>query len=138
MKRIFADTGYYIAVLNPKDELHQKSIYLTNNNIGFFHIFTSEMVLGEVLNGFSKMGPRFRQLASASIEALYSHRDVTVIQQSSSQFQKGLLLYKQRLDKDWSITDCVSFKIMEENGITEALAYDKHFEQAGFTALLRD
>ena len=137
MKRVFADTGYYIARLNPKDELHQKAIELTRR-IGSFHIFTSEMVLGELLNGFSKLGPHFRQIAIKSVEALYTHPNVTVIQQSSSQFQEGLLLYKQRLDKDWSITDCVSFKIMEENGITEALAYDKHFEQAGFTALLRD
>ena len=48
------------------------------------------------------------------------------------------MLYKKRPDKEWSITDCVSFKIMEEYGITEALAYDKHFEQVGFIALLRD
>jgi predicted nucleic acid-binding protein len=60
------------------------------------------------------------------------------VKPSSSQFQEGFLLYKQRRDKKWSITDCVSFKIMEEYQITEALAYDKHFEQAGFIALLRE
>jgi predicted nucleic acid-binding protein len=137
MKRIFADTGYWIALLNPNDQLHQKALELSNH-IGSFHIFTSEMVLAEVLNDFSKRGQFFRQAAIQLLDALYTHPDVTVIQQSSSQFQEGFLLYKQRLDKDWSITDCVSFKIMEENGIREALAYDKHFEQAGFTALLRD
>ncbi|MCW6037133.1 hypothetical protein K4A83_12760 [Spirulina subsalsa FACHB-351] len=72
------------------------------------------------------------------IESLYDHPNVTVIQQSSHQFKEGLLLYKQRPDKEWSLTDCVSFKIMEKYGITEALAYDKHFEQAGFVPLLRD
>ncbi len=63
---------------------------------------------------------------------------MTVVRQSSNQFEEGLLLYKQRRDKKWSITDCVSFKIMEQYGITEALAYGKHFYQAGFIPLLRD
>lgn len=61
-----------------------------------------------------------------------------VFKQTSSQFQEGLVLYKQRPDKAWSITDCVSFKSMSEYGLTEDLAYDKHFEQAGFIALLRN
>ncbi len=137
MKRVFADTGYWIALLNPKDELHQK-VKSIPNQIGSFYIFTSEMVLAELLNDFSKRGQFFRQAAIELIESLYNHPNVTIIQQTSSQFQNGLLLYKQRLDKEWSITDCVSFKIMEEYGITEALAYDKHFEQVGFIALLRD
>jgi predicted nucleic acid-binding protein len=64
--------------------------------------------------------------------------NITLISQTSQQFQPGLELYKNRLDKNWSLTDCVSFKIMEQMGIYEALAYDKHFEQAGFKALLRD
>ncbi len=136
MKQVFADTGYWIALLNPRDELHQKAQELSKK-IGSLYIFTSEMVLAEVLNDFSKRGDFFRQAAIELIESLYSHPNVTVVKQSSSQFQEGLLLYKQRQDKEWSITDCVSLKIMEEYGITEALAYDKHFEQAGFIALLR-
>lgn len=137
MKRVFADTGYWVALLNPRDELHQKALELSQK-IGLLYIFTSEMVLAEVLNDFSKRGEFFRGVAIELIESLYNHPNVTVVQQSSSQFKEGLLLYKQRPDKEWSITDGVSFKIMEEYGITEALAYDKHFEQAGFIPLLRD
>ncbi len=137
MRQVFADTGYWVALLNPKDELHQKARDLSKQ-MDSLYILTSEMVLAEVLNDFSKRGAFFRQAAIELIESLYNHPNVTVIQQSSSQFQEGLLLYKKRLDKEWSITDCVSFKIMEEYGITEALAYDKHFEQVGFIALLRD
>ena len=137
MRQVFADTGYWVALLNPKDELHQKARDLSKQ-MDSLYIVTSEMVLAEVLNDFSKRGAFFRQAAIELIESLYNHTNVTVIQQSSSQFQEGLLLYKKRLDKEWSITDCVSFKIMEEYGITEALAYDKHFEQVGFIALLRD
>ncbi|CAC5340381.1 MULTISPECIES: type II toxin-antitoxin system VapC family toxin [Planktothrix] len=137
MRQVFADTGYWVALLNPKDELHQKARDLSKQ-MDSLYIVTSEMVLAEVLNDFSKRGAFFRQAAIELIESLYNHTNVTVIQQSSSQFQEGLLLYKKRPDKEWSITDCVSFKIMEEYGITEALAYDKHFEQVGFIALLRD
>ena len=137
MRQVFADTGYWVALLNPKDELHQKARDLSKQ-MDSLYIVTSEMVLAEVLNDFSIRGAFFRQAAIELIESLYNHTNVTVIQQSSSQFQEGLLLYKKRPDKEWSITDCVSFKIMEEYGITEALAYDKHFEQVGFIALLRD
>jgi predicted nucleic acid-binding protein len=126
-----------VALLNPRDQLHQKARELSKK-MGLLYIFTSEMVLAEVLNDFSKRGEFFRGVAIELIESLYNHPNVTVVQQSSSQFKEGLLLYKQRSDKEWSITDCVSFKIMEEYGITEALAYDKHFEQAGFIPLLRD
>lgn len=137
MRRVFADTGYWVALLNPKDELHQKARNISKQ-MDSLYILTSEMVLAEVLNDFSKRGQFFRQAAIELIENLYNHPNVTVIQQSSSQFQDGFLLYKKRPDKEWSITDCVSFKIMEEYGITEALAYDKHFEQVSFIALLRD
>jgi uncharacterized protein len=137
MRRVFADTGYWVALLNPRDQLHQKARDLSQT-MGLLYIFTSEMVLAEVLNDFSKRGKFFREVAIALIESLYNHPNVTVIQQSSQQFKEGLLLYKQRPDKEWSLTDCVSFKIMEEYAITEALAYDKHFEQAGFIPLLRD
>ena len=137
MRAVFADTGYWVALLNPRDELHQKAQELAKT-IGSLYIFTSEMVLAEVLNDFSKRGEFFRQTAIELIESLYSHPNVTVVRQSSNQFKEGLLLYKQRRDKEWSITDCVSFKIMEQYGITEALAYDKHFYQAGFIPLLRD
>jgi hypothetical protein len=47
-------------------------------------------------------------------------------------------LYFQRRDKEWSLTDCISFTVMSDEGLTDALTGDHHFEQAGFTALLRD
>ncbi|MBO0348610.1 type II toxin-antitoxin system VapC family toxin [Phormidium pseudopriestleyi FRX01] len=137
MKRVLADTGYWVALLNPRDQLHQKARDLSQT-IGLLYIFTSEMVLAEVLNDFSKRGKFFREVAIKLIESLYNHPNVTVIQQSSHQFKEGLLLYKQRPDQEWSLTDCVSFKIMEKYSITAALAYDKHFQQAGFIPLLRD
>jgi predicted nucleic acid-binding protein len=134
---IFADTGYWVALLNPGDNLHQKAQHLAKA-LQPVHIVTSEMVLTEVLNDFSKRGEYLRNVAVELIRELRSHPNTTIIPQTTQQFDRALLLYTQRKDKQWSHTDCVSFNIMEENGIAEALAYDKHFTQAGYTPLMRN
>lgn len=137
MRVVFADTGYWVALLNPHDDLHDKAVNLSKA-VQPAHIVTSEMVLVEVLNDFSDRGEFFRQTAVTLIRSLYQHPNMTVIPQTSVQFQAALALYEQRPDKAWSQTDCVSFKIMEAQIIFEALAYDKHFAQAGYTALMRN
>jgi uncharacterized protein len=137
MQIVFADTGYWVALLNPHDDLHGKALNLSKA-IQPAHIVTSEMVLTEVLNDFSDRGDYFRKIAVMLIRNLYEHPNTTVIPQTTIQFQDALQLYEQRPDKAWSQTDCVSFKIMKEQGISEALAYDKHFAQAGFIALMRN
>ncbi|MCZ8121329.1 MAG: PIN domain-containing protein [Microcystis sp. LE18-22.4A] len=137
MRVVFADTGYWVALLNPRDNLHKKAVQLSKT-LHPVYIVTSEAVLIEVLNDFSKRGEYFRDLAIELTQNLRSNPNVRIVPQTSEQFEQGLRLYQQRKDKAWSHTDCVSFKIMEENGIREALAYDKHFAQAGFTALMRN
>lgn len=137
MRVVFADTGYWVARLNPNDNLHPKSTHLSKTMYPVY-IVTSEVVLTEVLNDFSKRGEYFRDLAIELIRDLRANPNVRIVPQSSDQFEQGLRLYQQRKDKAWSHTDCVSFKIMEDMGIAEALAYDKHFVQAGYTALMRN
>jgi uncharacterized protein len=136
MKIVFADTGYWIALLDPQDTLHQKAIDLSIT-LAQGKICTSEMVLTEVLNHFSKRGSFLRAAAVALIESLQANPSIIIILQTDDIFQQGLTLYKQRPDQFWSHTDCASFWIMQQQNILEALAYDKHFEQAGFIALLR-
>lgn len=131
MRTVFADTGYWVALLNPQDDLHTIATNLSKT-LYPVHIVTSEGVLTEVL------GEYFRNLAINLIQNLRTNPNVTIIVQTSKQFEKGLQLYQQRKDKEWSHTDCVSFSIMEEYGIAEALAYDKHFTQAGFIPLMRN
>lgn len=137
MRFIFADTGYWVALLNPGDNLHQKAVSLAQA-LQPAHIVTSEMALTEALNDFSKRGKHLRSLASEFIQELRSHPNITIVPQTSQQFEKAFNLYSQRKDKQWSHTDCVSFNIMAENGIIDALAYDKHFAQAGYRALMRN
>lgn len=136
MKRVFADTGYWIALLNPRDELHlkarQQSIALAA-----VEIVTSEWVLAELLNSFAERGAQLRGIVSRTVKLLYASSSVTVIPQTSESFSAAFELYRERSDKGWSLTDCSSFLIMRQLGIEAALTYDRHFEQAHFQALLR-
>ena len=136
MKRIFADTSYWIALLNPRDELHGRAVAVARS-CSEDQIVTSEMVLAELLNGFSDGGPRLRAAASKAVKTLRSSPSVTVIPQTSDQFRRALGRYEERIDKDWRLTDCASFLIMEAEGIEAALTHDQHFTQAGFRPLLR-
>lgn len=136
MKRVFADTSYWIALLNPRDELHATALSMTAE-IGEARIVTTEMVLVELLNSFSEGGPAVRKVAANAVEALRRNIGVTVEPQTPEQFAAGLRVYARSLDKDWSMTDCVSFQVMDRLGISSALTYDRHFVQAGYSALLR-
>jgi uncharacterized protein len=136
MRTLFADTGYWIALLNPHDDLHPKATSLSRN-LSPVHIVTTEMVWVEVLNDFCDRGTFFRQTAVNFVKRLDQHPNISIISQSKEQFQATLTLYEQRPDKEWSLTDCASFQIMQQRQIQQALAYDRHFEQAGFVALLR-
>ncbi|MBD2279884.1 MULTISPECIES: type II toxin-antitoxin system VapC family toxin [Aphanizomenon] len=136
MRKIFADTGYWIALLNPDDDLHQKAKQITTS-IKFIPLVTSEMVFTELLNAFSGKGIFYRQKAVKFINYCFDNPEIEVVIQTDELFKSGLDLYNQRPDQAWSLTDCTSFYIMSQKNILEALAYDKHFEQAGFIALLR-
>ncbi len=137
MRIVFADTGYWIALIYQNDDLHNIAIQLTAK-IMPAKIVTTEMVLAELLNAFSGRGKPLREAAINLIESLINDPAVEVIPQTAQLFSDALKLYSQRLDQAWSHTDCASFCIMRERNILEALAYDRHFEQAGFVALLRE
>ena len=100
-------------------------------------LVTTEMVLTEWLNDFAGRGEPLRTAATSFIERLRADPRVYVAPQSSAQFEEALCLYSSRCDKTWSHTDCASFSLMARGDISAALAYDRHFEQAGFMALLR-
>lgn len=137
MSAVFADAGYWIALFNPRDALHTKAIAISQT-IQAQSFVTSQMVLTEFLNHYASMGGQFRQRAVEVVEQLQQDPAIHIVPQTSEQFEKALALYGQRKDKAWGLVDCASFLIMQEQGISQALAYDEHFKQAGFVALLRD
>jgi predicted nucleic acid-binding protein len=136
MTRVFADTGYWIALLTPRDGLHKEAHRLYATLTGT-EIVTSEWVLIELLNGFAPQGPHLRCVVSDAVAALRTNPKVVVEPQIREAFDEALQLYCDRPDKDWSMTDCSSFLITRRYGTDSALTYDKHFEQAGYKALLR-
>jgi predicted nucleic acid-binding protein len=136
MNPIFADTAFWIALVAPRDQLHRQakdaSGWVANSRI-----VTSEWVLTEFLNEFARRGEDLRNAATKLVESLRTRSDLLIEPQTSAGFASAFDLYRKRIDKGWSLTDCSSFVIMEQLGIREALTFDKHFEQAGFKALFR-
>lgn len=136
MTAVFADTNYWIALINARDQLHSKAIAISEQ-LSAVDIVTSEMVLVEVLNGFSNAGSVLRDLAALSIQALRLNPQIRVIPQTTQQFGSALERYQRTTDKSWSLTDCASFQIMHKEQIKAAITHDRHFTQAGYEALLR-
>jgi predicted nucleic acid-binding protein len=130
---ILLDTGYFIALFTPDDDLYERaaawSLHLNEP------LLVTEYVLLECVNSFSL--PKDRPSAHALIEHVRADPTCEVVPASHQFFEAGLRLHRERPDKEWSLTDCISFALMGERGIRRALAYDHHFEQAGFEALLR-
>ena len=134
MKQIFADTGYWIGLVNPRDQIHQKVIKITQQ-LTSVRLLTTEMALVEMLNSFSDSP--FRRAVAGMVLKLRNDGNVRIVPQTSEQFESALRRYKQAADKSWSLTDCASFQVMEAEQIQAALTHDQHFAQAGFETLLR-
>jgi uncharacterized protein len=132
VKVVFADTAYYLALLNARDELHERAAAVTP---GFNdRLLTTTWVLTEVADALSR--PAFRSTVVEFIDALRADPQVTIVPASQELFDRGFDLFARRPDKEWSLTDCVSCVVMQEHGLTEALTSDRHFEQMGFRSLL--
>jgi len=136
VRTVFADANYWIALLNPKDELHEVAKAWTES-LGPVGIVTTEMVLTEFLNSFARMGSRLRKAALDLIDRLEANPNVSIVPQTGAQFRDAKSLYAERSDKSWGLTDCASIQVMKQQEIHEALSHDRHFEQAGLVALLR-
>lgn len=134
---VFVDTAYWVASINPRDQLHDKAGEVAAE-LGPCRLVTSDMVLTEVLNMFAEMGEHLRRVAAQAVLSILADPGIDVVPQTRRLFQEAFDLYRTRLDQDWSLTDCASFVIMRGRGITEALTPDRHYSQNGFQALLRD
>jgi len=134
MRRIFADTSYWMALVNPRDQIHQKAMSLSQQLLSE-SLLTTEMVLVEVLNSFSDS--LYRKAVGRMVAGLREDPNLTIVPQTPAQFESALQRYQRAADKSWSLTDCASFEVMEAEKIEAALTHDRHFAQAGFETLLR-
>lgn len=133
MKPVFADAFYFFALLNEKDAAHHAAKLFSSRTDPPY--VTTAWVLTEVADGFADTEKR--DLFLLLLEMLRKSPDAKIIPASEELFERGIELFRQRPDKDWPLTDCISFVTMKDEGITAALTGDRHFEQAGFRTLLK-
>ncbi len=133
MRTVFADTYFYIALLSREDR-QRKPVEAVAATLRARTV-TSDWVLVEVANALAD--PSTRSLYTALAGSLRSNPLVQIMPMSPELQGRGEELYADRPDKGWSLTDCISFVIMNDFKMTEALTVDHHFEQAGFVALLK-
>jgi len=134
---VFLDTAFAIALSSPKDHLHGRAALLAGQlQEAGTRLVTTRAVVLEIGNALCK--ERYRAAAVRLLSALEGDPAVEVVPLSESLYARALQLYRERPDKEWGLTDCVSFVVMEDRGLGEALTTDEHFAQAGFRALLRE
>jgi predicted nucleic acid-binding protein len=134
-ERLFLDTGYAIARFNHRDEYHQAAKSFGTTVAACLELWTTDAVLLEIAASFSR--PEHRAIAIGLWDQFHAHDSrFRVAAADDEGLSTAMDLYKARYDKSWSLTDCLSFVVMEREGLTQALTAERHIEQAGFTALL--
>jgi uncharacterized protein len=133
VKPLFADAFYFVACLNRADQHHGKAVAFAAAYTG--KILTTWCVLTETADALAASNTR--QKTWTFITALELDPAIIIASQRDDLLRRGLRRYGERPDKSWTLTDCVSFVVMEDYGIVDALTGDHHFEQAGFRALLK-
>ena len=133
MRTVFGDSFYFFALANEKDPAHEKAKSFLTAFRG--RLVTTGWVLTELGDGLAS--PLNRPSFLAIEESLRTEPNITLLPCGDELLRAGIELFRHRMDKFWSLTDCISFVVMQREGITEALTGDHHFEQAGFTALLK-
>lgn len=135
MKTVFADTCYWIALLNSKDQTHDIAVRVSKG-LATYRLLTTEEVLTELLNYFGARGPYFRSAAMKLVERMKADSSIEILPQTHVGFIDGCRLYQARPDKGYSLTDCLSMDAMRRGGLSEVLTNDEHFSQEGFVCLL--
>ncbi len=137
MIEVFLDTSFAIALSSQTDRNHLQAVELAGQlELHKTHLITTQSILLEIGNALSKQ--RYRIAAIQLLESLETDRNVEIVLLTNDLYHQAFNLFKQRQDKEWGLVDCISFIVMQERGITDALTADAHFQQAGFRALLRN
>jgi predicted nucleic acid-binding protein len=136
MRKVFADTLYWVAIVKPNDS-HQQAAVEARQALGPCLLVTTDDVLHEFVTAFSKSGPTLRDRAVRIVKELIDTAGVKVIAQSRESFLQALERFSQRPDKEYSLTDCSSMNAMDAEEIKDVLTSDHHFRQEGYNILIR-
>ncbi len=133
---LFLDTAFAIALISPKDAFHEKALELAKQiEKTQTHLVTTRAVVIEIGNALSKAS--MRESAIELIDSMEEDETVAIVPISDEIYNGAFDLFRSRLDKEWGLTDCISFLVMKQRGIANALTTDQHFQQAGFVALMK-
>ncbi|MGQ9625697.1 MAG: type II toxin-antitoxin system VapC family toxin [Anaerolineae bacterium] len=132
-ERFFIDTVFVQALLNRRDYYHAQAKALLPSVRTAAEVWITEAILVEIGNALSAIN---RAGAANFIEQCYLTANIRVVSVDTTLLNRAILLYRNRPDKEWGLTDCISFIVMEEQSLTLALTADEHFRQAGYRALL--
>lgn len=133
---VFLDAAYAIALAASTDQHHHQAVALANRmETAGTRLITTRAVILEIGNALAKL--RYRPAAVALLHALEKDPQVEILPLSEEVYERAWQLFQTRPDKEWGLTDCISFVVMQDRGLTEALTTDVHFQQAGFRALLQ-
>ncbi|MCT7985968.1 nucleic acid-binding protein [Laspinema sp. A4] len=132
--RLFLDTVFIQAILNPRDQYHAAALELFPRVKNAQEVWITEAIFMEVGNALSTYD---RRKVAAFIQKCYETNNILIVNITPQLFEKGFNLYQSRTDKTWGLVDCFSFIVMEQQNLIDAVTSDLHFIQAGFRALLR-
>lgn len=131
-EQILVDTAYVLALVNERDQYHDRAQELADLFEGR-NLLITDAVLLEIGNALAR---GFKKQAIEIISYFIESEEVEIFRHSSQIFDKAFALYKKYDDKEWSLVDCISFIVMRERRIKQALTFDRHFDQAGFVAIM--
>jgi predicted nucleic acid-binding protein len=134
MRRFFVDAFYWIALTIRRDQWHGR-VQAFSRTLPARHFYTTEEVLVEFLAFCGEGTPETRRNAALLVRRMFTDPHITVLPQTHTSFLEGLALYESRLDKHYSLTDCISMHAMRREGLTDVLTNDHHFTQEGFRIL---
>jgi predicted nucleic acid-binding protein len=132
MKSVFADTFHFLALLKSDDPYHQRALSLHRTR--WRKLVTTDCVLLET--GDACCEPDDHGDFLALYESITRDSRFQIVRLTPELLSRGVELFRNRPDKNWPLTDCISFVVMKDYQLMDALTADRHFEQAGFKALL--
>ena len=135
MATCFADTSYWMALSRKRDQYNRHAVVWNRFVIQTKSIIvTTEAVLWEWLNAFSDASTR--AVAAEGYRRAHADARIQVVPFQPELIDSAVQLYRTRPDKSWSLTDCLSFVVMEGRQLTEALTTDRHFEQMAMKVMM--
>ena len=136
MSAVLADASYFIALFRPRDQW-KETAQEARRRLGDVELVTTDEILTEFLTGVSRGGAVIREKAEEAVQEMLRNGNIRVIPQTRPSFLDGLNRFRRRLDKAYSLQDCIAMNVMDAEGITEILTTDHNFEQEGFTILMK-